>query len=629
MGTLRSNVAESETGVPNVARRSSLVARRSSLVARRSSLVASCWLLAVAAALGGETVAQQGAWVSSYQHPTNGQSGWPQSFNAIHLAVIPGTSDVIAWDLNSANNGLNGPWPQRFVVGNPETGTFTNYTVGIPSGFGDLFCAGHIWLPDGRLFVAGGNTVYATGPQCSSSDYFAGSQFVGIWNPNDLANGWHGWNADLMERLEGTQPGPVAMNLRRWYPTVTMLSDTLVMVAGGVERTDNYYCNVGGCGTGVADPAMDTYEVFDLSIPDWVRVNPALPPGPGNPPKLYNGPSPGPAPTPGACGRVLGEYPRLHLVSTNQLVMTGMFTQATKVRHDPFASSQNWLFGASSGQFRGYGTSVLLPNVGNTPGGRDLILTFGGGFGSGASAGVHGTSRQIDGGASTSGTFVWGLTQSMVTPRMVANGVLMPNGSVVAVGGSSTHYFEATPTPVRTCEVYDKVSGWTGDAQQVSARMYHSTAALLPSGNLVSAGGDVRTSDWEVYVPRYFTGGQTIPQFAGGWSGPGTLTLQWGSTQVIPHGPLPVGVTISRLVLMRPCSVTHHSDMDQRYVELEFVFDEERVDEIEVRLPNAPNFAVGMPNNQRGLVPALPGYYMAFLITSQGTPSSAKWVRLP
>ncbi len=586
--------------------------------------------------LAGAARTQQGAWISAFDHPTNSFPDWPARFQAINLAVIPGTSKVIAWDANGDNNLIDGPWPQRFTVGDPETEQFTNHVVGIPQGYGDLFCAGHVWLPDGRLFVAGGNTVYASGPACATTAYYRGSKFVGIWDPNAMNNGWSGWDAQFMNRLGG-QGAPIAMHLERWYPTVTLISDTKVMVAGGVERTDNYYCSApsSACpGTGLADRAMNTYEVFDLQAMDWERELSGQPPGPNNLPKLYDGPSPGPHPATNPCTRVLGEYPRLHLSSTNEVVMVGMFGGATKVRHDPLAVTQSWLFSAQTASFHGYGSSVLLPNVGNTPGGRDLILTFGGGYqipnGTGGFTWhVHPDSRQIDGGASTAGTFVWGLSQTMVSPRMTANAVLLVNGDVLAIGGSSNHYFHsAPPTPVLACEVYNKVTGWTADATQVSPRMYHSTAALLPSGNVVSAGGDARTCDWEVYMPRYHTASTEAPSFAGTWAQPGVMQLAaWDTNYTVQHEELPPGITISRFVLMRPCSVTHHSDMDQRYVELE-ITDDGSSDQFLVRTPPAPVFTPTAPLSQRGLVQALPGHYMAFLISSQGAVSAAKWVRL-
>jgi hypothetical protein len=47
----------------------------------------------------------------------------------------------------------------------------------------------------------------------------------------------------------------------------------------------------------------------------------------------------------------------------------------------------------------------------------------------------------------------------------------------------------------------------------------------------------------------------------------------------------PMGATVDKVVLMRPSSVTHHTDYDQRYVRLEVTGSSESPEEIEVRMP--------------------------------------------
>jgi hypothetical protein len=78
------------------------------------------------------------------------------------------------------------------------------------------------------------------------------------------------------------------------------------------------------------------------------------------------------------------------------------------------------------------------------------------------------------------------------------------------------------------------------------------------------------------------------------------------------------GVTIDKVVLMKPCMSTHSSDREQRYVELQVI--EQMIDlnnnvVLQVRPPLTPTHA-------------LPGYYMAFAVTNQGRPSVARWVQL-
>lgn len=391
------------------------------------------------------------------------------------------------------------------------------------------------------------------------------------------------------------------------------------MVAGGVESTLMHNCNMPGM-----DAAFNTYEVFNIGAGDWERDS-------NNRPRQHGGPQNS------NCFAVLGEYPRMHLVSTNHAFMVGMWRGASRVRHNSFPTQQNtfgdwlqpWTGAWDTQAFRDYGSSVLVPNVGNTVAGQDLIMILGGGSSGSATVtpSVHATSGMIDGGATAP---AWGLPfETMRSPRMVANAVLLPTGEILVVGGSSDYYFQTQwwPNPPRTpvfeVELYSKTSGWYLGPPQQSPRMYHSTAALLRSGKVVSAGGDIRSSDYEIYSPKGVLG--VRPAFSGSWAGSGFLDLVWDAPYWIAYAPLPVGVTISRVVLMRPCSVTHHSDMDQRYVELRPDYDDDEitVDTIKVYTPKAPT-----SGSARGSTVAPRGFYIAFLVASNGMVSAGKWVRL-
>jgi hypothetical protein len=522
-------------------------------------------------------------------------------------------------------SGATAPW------------TFANYEITIPlvSGefLGDLFCAGHVWLPNGKLFVAGGNRQYQVG----GAGVYEGSKLAAIWDPAQVnVPPLHGWTF---------LPN---MSTRRWYPTCTLLGNNTVVVSGGSEVSPHPYpyCTTLGSPT-LLDKAFNTFEVWDIGAGAWE------PDSFGNS-RVYPGPYV-PSPT-SNCGTVLGEYPRMHLLSNNKVFLAGMFTGANRLWHDlsyvpPTACAQNavanWETNPSvpagcvpaastpgwpkfSPQYRDYGSSVLLPNVGNVPGGRDRVMILGGAPGTPAGN----TSSIIDG----VGTAGWGSVQTMVHARQCANAVLLPNGEVFVCGGSSVNGFSGQAADAQLqSELYNEqmTPAWRGAASQYSPRMYHSTAVLLPSGQVLSGGGDVRAplpndplqqhfADYEVFTPPYLTAGQARPQFAGSFGLPGSLTLNWDTEYAVGHAPLPPGVLVSRVVLMRPCSVTHHSDMDQRYVELVPNLTVETVDEIVVRTPKAPTAAT-----TPGAVVMPRGWYMMFLITTQGTPSEAKWVRFP
>ncbi len=69
---------------------------------------------------------------------------------------------------------------------------------------------------------------------------------------------------------------------------------------------------------------------------------------------------------------------------------------------------------------------------------------------------------------------------------------------------------------------------------------------------------------------------------------------------------------IARVTLLRPASVTHWFDSEQRFIELGFTVDG---DELQVGAPCSGNFAP-------------PGYYMMFVIDNAKVPSVAAWIQL-
>lgn len=585
----------------------------------RVVIAVSLWFATALSVAQGKQSSTLGSWAAGYNHPTNSVPGWPSTFEAINMAVIPllgsGSSSnpgkVIVFDNNSANMLVNAGWTQRFAVGSPESGVFDNYIIWMPMTFGDLFCSGHVWMPDGRLFVAGGTTKYPA----DGTDNFLGSKFVGIWDPAQVNTppdfGW----TFLCDAYHGNK----SMQKARWYPTVTLLGNDHIMVAGGVEDTATSH-NVCFPYLGT-DDAVDTYEVWDIAGNDWVRSYP------GGPGIVYAGPD---YPLLGNCFSMFGEYPRQHLISDGTLFVVGMF-QGANHAHTPtdplnFYWAQDQGVGPSldTGGFRSYGASVLIPNVGRRAINEDKVMILGGSDGTNA----MNTAQIINGFNGTA----WSLpstTPALNVARMVANTVLLPDGAILEIGGcTGADYFVVTndgnpltnPIPEKHPETYRRnVNAWTAQNPQVSERMYHSTAALLPSGNVVTAGGDIRSWDYEVFTPDYLSAGQTRPAFTG--TVPNVLAFN--TVYSFTFAPLPPSLHVDRVVLMAPCSITHHSDMHQRYVELEEPTGIPPPNTITVKTPSWSSTGTA-----QGSVVAPPGCYMMFLVSSTGTPSIAQWVRL-
>jgi Domain of unknown function (DUF1929) len=279
-------------------------------------------------------------------------------------------------------------------------------------------------------------------------------------------------------------------------------------------------------------------------------------------------------------------YPRMKLTTSGLLAWTNL---ATTWFFDPATSA--WTEGPklNSGGRGITDTSVLLP-------GLTKILEIGGSLSSHATN----TAEILDLSASTPS---WHKTSSMHFPRVWANTVLLADGTVLVVGGGTSGSYNG---PVLTPELYNPVTAtWTKMAAQIAPRMYHSTAVLLPDGRVLSAGQSqgLRGMTGEIFSPPYLFAGArptitSVPSSVG-YSQKFTITT-------------PDSLSIGRVALVRPCSVTHSNDFDQRYVDLTY-------------RSNGPGglTATSPPNRHH----APPGWYMLFILAA-GVPSVARWVQV-
>jgi galactose oxidase len=125
---------------------------------------------------------------------------------AIHTHVLP-NGKVLFWGRRDQPTGSLNEHECTPYIWDPRTGELTSTPQpALADGTKvNLFCAGHAFLPDGRLLVAGGHFIDGDGlDQACVYDYRTNT-----------------WTAL-----------PV-MNERRWYPTATALSDGTVLVSSG------------------------------------------------------------------------------------------------------------------------------------------------------------------------------------------------------------------------------------------------------------------------------------------------------------------------------------------------------------------------------------------------------------
>lgn len=489
-----------------------------------------------------------------------------ENFNAIHMALIPKgdhRGKVVVWDNGRNNNedmvGLPG-WIQRWAIvdATADPPDFENQEIILNAH--DWFCAGHAWDSDGNLCLAGGTKSYNT-----ASQGWVGSNHIWIYEPD--AGQFGAWSND--------QPD---MAKDRWYPTVTL---------AGRDSSTPFHDHFVLAGS---NKEADWNEFETL---EYLSDDPSTP-------GTRGGPHPGPNFLPTQLGDDLVIYPRLTLLSTGNVFRSGMsrwpatlLPNGTWNAGDPSNSPYNRL----------YGTSVLAPIT--LGGQKDLIYVFGGEAlnDERQPQGFHlDTSQSIQADA---GTPAWADLASMTYARTELNSVLLPNGQVVLFGGQKESY----PQTIKP-ELYKPgQDSWKVLAAGASVRNYHSTALLLPSGKVLTAGGDDRQWDYQVFTPPVLLCNVMTdprPEITSFPQEPNDQ-LGYDDTEALIYEG-----NVAKVVLQRPGSVTHHTDYDQRQIELSFV---DTPPSLTFTTPSDPNLAP-------------PGYYMLFIVSNSGKWSEAEWIRL-
>jgi hypothetical protein len=308
-------------------------------------------------------------------------------------------------------------------------------------------------------------------------------------------------------------------------------------------------------------------------------------------------------------------YSSLHMIPTGEIFYsrcgwaTAPGTQTAYLTLTG-ATTGSWTnLGAQAFPDREEGTAVMLIDATVTPPSAQ-ILVIGGGV-----AGVN-NAQSCEGIDVTrlSPPPEWTRLADMKFRRTNVNGVLLPDGTVLAIGGQRAGKWAADPQPVMQPEIYDPPTNrWTLTAAMSHPRQYHSIAVLLPDGRVLSAGGIDPTKGgapardqryMEVFTPPYLLRGPR-PNI-----GAAPASIGYGAPFAVPTTD---AARITSVALLRPCAMTHHTDAGQRYVRLA----------ITARM--ASQITVGAPTDGR-IAP--PGYYMLFLVHNDGVPSVAHWVRL-
>jgi len=300
-------------------------------------------------------------------------------------------------------------------------------------------------------------------------------------------------------------------------------------------------------------------------------------------------------------------YPRQHLLPDGTVFFSGV-SKSSNIFHP---DTQQWDLNVATTVFpmdRQGGTSIMLP-LRPEQGYAPKIMIMGGTTGD--NPGTN-TAEIIDLSVPNP---AWRMVSPMSSGRIRMESTMLPNGTVVAAGGSVMDEDDATA--VLHADLFDSsTETWTTSGDFVYPHLYHSISLLRPDGRVVLAGSNPVLGTWEphieVYSPAYLftTDGQ-------GNSVPAVRPTITGATAEIGYNgnitvKTPDAADITQVVLTRSGSSTHNIDFDQRLVGLTFT---KKGTSLSATAP--PNADI-----------APPGYYMLWILNSAGTPSEAAFVHL-
>jgi hypothetical protein len=313
-------------------------------------------------------------------------------------------------------------------------------------------------------------------------------------------------------------------------------------------------------------------------------------------------------------------YPRTHLLTTGKMFMSSFVPIAATGDHEQASWGQGPGSSLQPGNWnalRQYGASVLYPNLG---GSENRIMRLGGYDPTHTPNTVTNSVEIID---AADPQAQWVSTYPMKYTRTECNLVILPDASLAVFGGEGTVAPGTAVVPIFEPEIFKAgSSGWKTLPAGTTVRDYHSSALLLGDGRVLVAGGDSFGLGWayEVFSPDYrvtSTGNPvpapTVTSIAATYDAVNrAYILSHGQSLQVHFNALPLGASIERVVFMAPGSTTHHSDMHQRYRQGKV--NHEGATKVSFVAPEADE----LPS----------GYYMLFLVTNNGVPSVAQWVRL-
>lgn len=567
------------------------------------------------------------------------ESAGSQQLNTVHMALLrTGRVLLVAGSGNVEEDFDEG----RFQVGVFDPATGATRLLRVPT---DIFCAGHAFLADGRLLIAGGTTRYEVlSPKVRRA---GGVLSIPAGDPGAartlLPRGTRFTTAagDAYRTTAPVRAGGAAV--RVWVSAEsagaaisegpTGLVSTVVPkggtapVSGTADRLTRDTRDYEGSRVSyVLDPLTERFtRVADMAVARWYPSLVTL-----------------------ADGRVL---------ASSGLDQFGRIIQGGTEVFDP--ATGRWALLPTRRRFATYpalftterpgvlffagsNSGYGLRSVGRTPGlwrwrtnaftrvpglrDADMTETSGAVLLPPANDGrwmILGGGGVDDSTATTARTDLVDLHESapryrpgpdLPAPTRYPNAVVLPDDTTLVTGGAGGYRAEGDSALLTASLLAPGGRAMRRVADPTVPRSYHSSALLLPDGRVLTTGGDPLHDArggagrferrMEVYSPPYLFRGPR-PRL-----GRGPVVMRRGATAVFAS---PDAGRVASARLIRPGAVTHTTDLEQRSVALGV---RAAGDGLALTLPPGP-----------GLTP--PGWYMLFALTADGVPSLARWVRVP
>jgi hypothetical protein len=491
------------------------------------------------------------------------------------------------------------------AVYDPNKGTFR--VIPTPD---DFFCSGHIQLADGNVLVLGGNKRYpvTTGP--ANQQGYEGLNTSYIFDP-------------VTEKYVKENN----LNDGHWYPSATELANGDIVSYGGLNSTSG--------GSPITEYFQYNQALTD-STPDTSTDGKWLPSGT----------------TPNTVNQTFdfwGLYPTMILMQNGELFYSGSHVFGNNetpvgpagtargqggagildigdiINTDPADTDpmtvvkglQDTPGGPGGTDMTDQSMSVLLPPAQN----QEVFLAGGGNINSQKYPATRltdlidlkaATPKYVPGPLLPQGILSNGKKEPGNDGKMYDSMVLLPNGNVFETGGGLTDrenpVYEASMINVAKLEAGAPASSvYTAMSADPVPRGYHSMSMLLPDGRILSVGNNPGDGSFDmrmsIYSPPYLFHGAR-PQITGVQSP--TNWTYGGNFNITTNSP------IVSAELIRPASVTHQSDPNQRFVALPITGSGTKLS-----LNLTPNATI-----------APPGWYMLFVTNANGVPSVAKWVHV-